>query len=190
MKKIATLLFIVSSFAFAANTVQLDKKVINLGDLGDVRKVSDFDKKGEFDLVRTEKTPTKVKLVYSFKAPTMVCAQTRIVSYPCGGFYRGGYGRGGYGRGGYPYPPRGGYGRGGYYPGICTRSECVRYEERLYTQVKKLKLNFKKANAISGADVEMINLNLRSNGRSAGYDVQASDYTNIKQRARSIKFKN
>ena len=184
MKLMMTMLFLISSVAMATTAIDLDSKEVSLANFGDITKTADFDAQGEFSLTRDAMTPNKVKLTYTYKYPVMECINERIIYYPCGG----GYGRGGYGRGGYG---RGRYGRGGYYRSMCTRVICVgnKYKRVLYKRAKSLKLKFRKANTLIGDETEVIELNLRSNGTSVRYDVKASDYTNIKKRRRSIKFK-
>jgi hypothetical protein len=203
MKLLMTMLFLISSVAMATTSIDLDSKEVSLANFGDITKTADFDAKGEFSLTRNAKTPNKVKLTYTYKYPVMECINERVIYYPCGGYGRGGYGRGGYGRGGYGRGGygrggygrggygRGGYGRGGYNRSMCTRVICVgnKYKRVLYKRAKSLKLKFKRANTLVADETELIELNLRSNGTSVSYDVKASDYTNIKKRRRSIKFK-
>ena len=178
--------------SFAAKDVELNSKNIFLGDLGDIRRAQDVQTNGDFALVRSEKTPAKVELAYSAQHPELICARQVVDTYPCG-CYNGGYSPRPYPGGGYPYP--GGYNPypGGYGPGygcgMCQNVRCVEYKEVLVTRSHEIKLNFKKANKLTGNDIENFDLKVRSTGRGLEHDVTAPNFYKVKRLGNRYKFK-
>lgn len=161
------------SLNLQAKQVELNSTNVNLGNIGDIRNLGEIQTNGAATLLRSEKTPVKVKLNFEVKEPRTICARQETYSYPCGCY---GYGR----PPRYPYPP---------YPtpyppygcGMCTSVRCVEYKDVLVNVDRSVKLNFKKAEKLIENDVENFDLKITSDGYGLDYDIQAPNYYKVRK---------
>jgi hypothetical protein len=167
------------------NVVELNSTSVNLGTLNTAQSGP---ANVQFVLKRTNMTPKKVRVSYSVKYQTSVCAEYdyREVWVPgyttCHKRHDNGRGHGhGYGHGN-------GHGNGHYYgdhhgdrycrwvPGYYrTDRYCVRYRDVTASTAKDLTLKFKKVNQLSAGESETFRLNLvQKHARSRRVDFSAT----------------
>lgn len=179
-------LFLLGILAIAFNVnakdVELNGKYVHLGNLGDVRSITEVATNGDINLIRTSKTPEKVQVIVSAKYPEMVCARTSVHYYPCGTYYPPRP------RPGYPYPAPYPY-PGSYRPGLCSTTVCVEYRTVLVERTNSLRLNFKKSVVMDSNDQEIFNVRITSNGYSLDHDMIAPNYYDVRRFLNRYKFK-
>lgn len=167
MKTFVALLFasLLATGAVAADrVVELGSQNIHLGALNQERGNGAM---STINVVRTERTPDVVELVYNFKEGQYVCTEwrDRVIYEP--GYYRTICNTDRYGR---QYCRR--VYVGGYYR---TVTECVRRNYRLFDSSRVLKLNFKKSADLSKNEREVFAIDFSQRGLDSGkFDYNAS----------------
>ena len=185
---IFSVLICFSSFTFAAKQVELNSKVVNLGYLGNVEEPESFLANSSFELVRTFKTPKKVRVVFSANVPEEQCKayQNQIFYYGYavspwvwGGYYGGYRSQFGYGYGYGYYGMRYGYGYYGYMPmyNTCTQSVCQEYIKVSVVKNLDLKIKFKrKTRTLHNGQTQGVNVQFfATENAKIDYQVQSNE---------------
>lgn len=147
-------LAIVSATAFGGDSLVLDSKDVNYGPLRQATRTAALDK---VEVVRTKNTPKKVDVRYSVKESEQVCSEYRYVRVWVPGTYDR-VCRTSTDRDGNTRTVCRNVWRPGYYR---TESRCVKWDTVMVARNKEIRLNFKKAAKLSGAQREVFMIEFR-----------------------------